>query len=114
MADINICLNDKSGKPFDAATYGQEGYNWRNMQWPENNPTKKWIVAYAWAYVDTYYDVTFNVNMEGVAPVDTQTVKCNETANEPTAPTKEGYKFSAGLKRTQQNRSISLPRSPSP
>ena len=93
MADINICLNDKSGKPFDAATYGQEGYNWRNMQWPENNPTKKWIVAYAWAYVDTYYDVTFNVNMEGVAPVDTQTVKCNETANEPTAPTKEGYKF---------------------
>ena len=93
MADINICLNDKSGKPFDAATYGQEGYNWRNMQWPENNPTKKWIVAYAWAYVDTYYDVTFNVNMEGVAPVDTQTVKCNATANEPTAPTKEGYKF---------------------
>ena len=91
--DINICLNDKSGKPFDAATYGQEGYNWRNMQWPENNPTKKWIVAYAWAYVDTYYDVTFNVNMEGVAPVDTQTVKCNATANEPTAPTKEGYKF---------------------
>ena len=91
--DINICLNDKSGKPFDAETYGQEGYNWRNMQWPENNPTKKWIVAYAWAYVDTYYDVTFNVNMEGVAPVDTQTVKCNETANEPTAPTKEGYKF---------------------
>ena len=93
MADINICLNDKSGKPFDAATYGQEGYNWRDMQWPENNPTKKWIVAYAWAYVDTYYDVTFNVNMEGVAPVDTQTVKCNATANEPTAPTKEGYKF---------------------
>ena len=93
MADINICLNDKSGKPFDAKTYGQEGYNWRNMQWPENNPTKKWIVAYAWAYVDTYYDVTFNVNMEGVAPVDTQTVKCNATANEPTAPTKEGYKF---------------------
>lgn len=93
MADINICLNDKSGKPFDAATYGQEGYNWRNMQWPENNPTKKWIVAYAWAYVDTYYDVTFNVNMEGVTPVDTQTVKCNATANEPTAPTKEGYKF---------------------
>ena len=93
MADINICLNDKSGKPFDAATYGQEGYNWRNMQWPENNPTKKWIVAYAWAYVDTYYDVTFNVNMEGVAPVDTQAVKCNATANEPTAPTKEGYKF---------------------
>lgn len=93
MADINICLNDKSGKPFDAATYGQEGYNWRNMQWPENNPTKKWIVAYAWAYVDTYYDVTFNVDMEGVAPVDTQTVKCNATANEPTAPTKEGYKF---------------------
>ena len=91
--DINICLNDKSGKPFDAATYGQEGYNWRDMQWPENNPTKKWIVAYAWAYVDTYYDVTFNVNMEGVAPVDTQTVKCNATANEPTAPTKEGYKF---------------------
>ena len=91
--DINICLNDKSGKPFDAATYGQEGYNWRNMQWPENNPTKKWIVAYAWAYVDTYYDVTFNVNMEGVTPVDTQTVKCNATANEPTAPTKEGYKF---------------------
>lgn len=91
--DINICLNDKSGKPFDAATYGQEGYNWRNMQWPENNPTKKWIVAYAWAYVDTYYDVTFNVDMEGVAPVDTQTVKCNATANEPTAPTKEGYKF---------------------
>ena len=89
MADINICLNDKSGKPFDAATYGQEGYNWR----PENNPTKKWIVAYAWAYVDTYYDVTFNVDMEGVAPVDTQTVKCNATANEPTAPTKEGYKF---------------------
>ncbi len=93
MADINICLNDKSGKPFDAATYGQEGYNWRNMQWPENNPTKKWIVAYAWAYVDTYYDVTFNVDMEGVTPVDTQTVKCNATANEPTAPTKEGYKF---------------------
>ena len=93
MADINICLNDKSGKPFDAATYGQEGYNWRNMQWPENNPTKKWIVAYAWAYVDTYYDVTFNVDMEGVTPVATQTVKCNETANEPTAPTKEGYKF---------------------
>ena len=93
MADINICLNDKSGKPFDAATYGQEGYNWRNMQWPENNPTKKWIVAYAWAYVDTYYDVTFNVNMEGVTPVATQTVKCNATANEPTAPTKEGYKF---------------------
>ena len=91
--DINICLNDKSGKPFDAATYGQEGYNWRNMQWPENNPTKKWIVAYAWAYVDTYYDVTFNVDMEGVTPVATQTVKCNETANEPTAPTKEGYKF---------------------
>ena len=91
--DINICLNDKSGKPFDAATYGQEGYNWRNMQWPENNPTKKWIVAYAWAYVDTYYDVTFNVNMEGVTPVATQTVKCNATANEPTAPTKEGYKF---------------------
>ena len=93
MADINICLNDKSGKPFAAATYGQEGYNWRNMQWPENNPTKKWIVAYAWAYVDTYYDVTFNVDMEGVTPVATQTVKCNETANEPTAPTKEGYKF---------------------
>ena len=93
MADINICLNDKSGKPFDAATYGQEGYNWRNMQWPENNPTKKWIVAYAWAYVDTYYDVTFNVDMEGVTPVATQTVKCNATANEPTAPTKEGYKF---------------------
>ena len=94
MADINICLNDKSGKPFDAATYGQEGYNWRNMQWPENNPTKKWIVAYAWAYVDTYSDdVTFNVDMEGVTPVATQTVKCNETANEPTAPTKEGYKF---------------------
>ena len=91
--DINICLNDKSGNPFAAETYGQEGYNWRNMQWPENNPTKKWIVAYAWAYVDTYYDVTFNVNMEGVAPVDTQTVKCNATANEPTAPTKEGYKF---------------------
>ena len=91
--DINICLNDKSGKPFDAETYGQEGYNWRDMQWPENNPTKKWIVAYAWAYVDTYYDVTFNVNMEGVTPVDTQTVKCNATANEPTAPTKEGYKF---------------------
>ena len=91
--DINICLNDKSGKPFDAATYGQEGYNWRNMQWPENNPTKKWIVAYAWAYVDTYYDVMFNVDMEGVTPVATQTVKCNETANEPTAPTKEGYKF---------------------
>ena len=89
MADINICLNDKSGKPFDAATYGQEGYNWRDMQWQEN----KWIVAYAWAYVDTYYDVTFNVDMEGVAPVDTQTVKCNATANEPTAPTKEGYKF---------------------
>ncbi|MEI3078789.1 MAG: S-layer homology domain-containing protein [Oscillospiraceae bacterium] len=93
MADINICLNDKSGKPFDAATYGQEGYNWRNMQWPENNPTKKWIVAYAWAYVDTYYDVTLNVNMEGVTPVDTQTVKCNETATAPAAPTKEGYKF---------------------
>ena len=91
--DINICLNDKSGNPFAAETYGQEGYNWRNMQWPENNPTKKWIVAYAWAYVDTYYDVTFNVDMEGVAPVDTQTVKCNATANEPTAPTKEGYKF---------------------
>ena len=91
--DINICLNDKSGNPFAAETYGQEGYNWRDMQWPENNPTKKWIVAYAWAYVDTYYDVTFNVNMEGVAPVDTQTVKCNATANEPTAPTKEGYKF---------------------
>ncbi len=87
--DINICLNDKSGKPFDAETYGQEGYNWRDMQWQEN----KWIVAYAWAYVDTYYDVTFNVNMEGVTPVDTQTVKCNATANEPTAPTKEGYKF---------------------
>ena len=31
--------------------------------------------------------------MEGVTPVATQTVKCNETANEPTAPTKEGYKF---------------------
>ena len=93
MADINICLNDKSGNPFAAETYGQEGYNWRNMQWPENNPTKKWIVAYAWAYVDTYYDVTFNVDMEGVTPVATQTVKCNETANEPTAPTKEGYKF---------------------
>ena len=93
MADINICLNDKSGKPFAAETYGQEGYNWRNMQWPENNPTKKWIVAYAWAYVDTYYDVTFNVDMEGVTPVATQTVKCNATANEPTAPTKEGYKF---------------------
>ena len=91
--DINICLNDKSGKPFDAKTYGQEGYNWRDMQWPENNPTKKWIVAYAWAYVDTYYDVTFNVNMEGVTPVDTQTVKCNETATAPAAPTKEGYKF---------------------
>ena len=87
--DINICLNDKSGKPFDAETYGQEGYNWRDMQWQEN----KWIVAYAWAYVDTYYDVTFNVNMEGVTPVDTQTVKCNATANEPTAPTKDGYKF---------------------
>ena len=91
--DINICLNDKSGKPFDAETYGQEGYNWRDMQWPENNPTKKWIVAYAWAYVDTYYDVTFNVNMEGVTPVDTQTVKCKETATAPAAPTKEGYKF---------------------
>ena len=91
--DINICLNDKSGNPFAAETYGQEGYNWRNMQWPENNPTKKWIVAYAWAYVDTYYDVTFNVNMEGVAPVDTQTVKCKETATAPAAPTKEGYKF---------------------
>ena len=87
--DINICLNDKSGKPFDAETYGQEGYNWRDMQWQEN----KWIVAYAWAYVDTYYDVTFNVNMEGVTPVDTQTVKCNETATAPAAPTKEGYKF---------------------
>ena len=91
--DINICLNDKSGNPFAAETYGQEGYNWRNMQWPENNPTKKWIVAYAWAYVDTYYDVTFNVNMEGVTPVDTQTVKCKETATAPAAPTKEGYKF---------------------
>ena len=91
--DINICLNDKSGNPFAAETYGQEGYNWRDMQWPENNPTKKWIVAYAWAYVDTYYDVTFDVNMEGVTPVATQTVKCNATANEPTAPTKEGYKF---------------------
>lgn len=87
--DINICLNDKSGKPFDAETYGQEGYNWRDMQWQEN----KWIVAYAWAYVDTYYDVTFNVNMEGVTPVDTQTVKCKETATAPAAPTKEGYKF---------------------
>ena len=59
------------------------------MQWQEN----KWIVAYAWAYVDTYYDVTFNVNMEGVTPVDTQTVKCKETATAPAAPTKEGYKF---------------------
>ena len=87
--DIRICLNDKSDKPFDAETYGQEGYNWRDMQWQEN----KWIVAYAWAYVDTYYDVTFDVNMEGVTPVDMQTVKCNKTANEPTAPTKEGYKF---------------------
>ena len=87
--DINICLNDKSGKPFDAETYGQEGYNWRDMQWQEN----KWIVAYAWAYVDTYYDVTFNVNMEGVTPVDTQRVKCKETATAPAAPTKEGYKF---------------------
>lgn len=87
--DIRICLNDKSDKPFDAETYGQEGYNWRDMQWQEN----KWIVAYAWAYVDTYYDVTFDVNMEGVTPVDMQTVKCNKTANEPTVPTKEGYKF---------------------
>ncbi len=87
--DINICLNDKSGNPFAAETYGQEGYNWRDMQWQEN----KWIVAYAWAYVDTYYDVTFNVNMEGVTPVDTQTVKCKETATAPAAPTKEGYKF---------------------
>ena len=87
--DIRICLNDKSDKPFDAETYGQEGYNWRDMQWQEN----KWIVAYAWAYVDTYYDVTFNVNMEGVTPVDTQTVKCKETATAPAAPTKEGYKF---------------------
>ncbi len=90
--DIEICLNDKSGKPFDATTYGQEGYNWRNMEWtnPKDGQTRKWIVAYTWAYVSTYYDVTF---MDGETELGTETVKCNETANEPTAPTKEGYKF---------------------
>ena len=85
--DIKICLNDKSGKPFDAVTYGQEGYNWRNMQWQEN----KWIVAYAWAYVDTYYDVTFN--SDGGSAVDPQTVKYGDKLAAFGEPTKDGYKF---------------------
>ena len=106
--DINICLNDKSGKPFDAETYGQEGYNWRDMQWQEN----KWIVAYAWAYVDTYYDVTFNVNMEGVTPVDTQTsqVQGNRELLR-LHPPRKATSSSVGSKRTQQNRSILIPKS---
>ena len=91
--DINIRLNDKSGKPFDAATYGQEGYNWRDME--RTNPTtgavKKWIAAYVWAYVDTYYDVTFN--SDGGSAVDAQTVKYGDELAVFNEPTKDGYKF---------------------
>ena len=91
--DINIRLNDKSGKPFDAATYGQEGYNWRDMEWtnPTTGAVKKWIVAYAWAYVDTYYDVTFN--SDGGSAVDPQTVKYGDELAAFNEPTKDGYKF---------------------
>ena len=91
--DINIRLNDKSGKPFDAATYGQEGYNWRDMEWtnPTTGAVKKWIAAYVWAYVDTYYDVTFN--SDGGSAVDPQTVKYGDELAVFNEPTKDGYKF---------------------
>ena len=90
--DIEICLNDKSGKPFDATTYGQEGYNWRNMEWtnPKDGQTRKWIVAYTWAYVSTYYDVTF---MDGNTTLGTETVKYGEKLAAFDEPTKDGYKF---------------------
>ena len=91
--DINIRLNDKSGKPFDAATYGQEGYNWLDMEWtnPTTGAVKKWIAAYVWAYVDTYYDVTFN--SDGGSAVDAQTVKYGDKLAAFDEPTKDGYKF---------------------
>ena len=81
-ADVVICLNDGSKKVFDAETYGQTGYNWRDMGTAN--------VAYTWAYVRTYYDVTF---VDGSAST-TQVVKCGDKVKvSESDPTKEGYRF---------------------
>ena len=87
--DLKICWNDKSGREFDAKTYGQPGYNWREMQYQ----TKHWTVAYTWAYAWTYYDVTFDVN-GGEGTIDAQLVKNGDKATEPTTvPTKDCHRF---------------------
>ena len=80
FGDVVICLNDGSKKVFDAETYGQEGYNWRDI----GNAH----IAYTWAYVRTYYDVTFN---DGSAST-TQVVKCGGKVSA-SDPTKVGYTF---------------------
>ena len=90
--DIEICVNNPSKAPFTATTYGQAGYEWREMQHPKDNPVKKWTVAYTWAHVYTYYDVTFDTTVEGLT-VPKQTIKYGELATEPAAPSREGYKF---------------------
>ena len=89
--DIEICLNDPSKAPFTATKYGEIGYNWRDMEWtnPTTGAVKKWIVAYTWAHVDTYYDVTF---MDGNTTLGTKTVKCGDTVSF-ADPTKNGYNF---------------------
>ena len=87
--DLKICWNDKSGRVFDAETYGQPGYNWREMQYQ----TKHWTVVYTWAYAWTYYDVTFDVN-GGEGTIDAQLVKNGDKAKEPTTvPTKDCHRF---------------------
>ena len=86
--DLKICWNDKSGREFDAETYGQPGYNWREMQYQ----TKHWTVAYTWAYAWTYYDVTFDVN-GGEGTIDAQLVKNGDKATEPAEPNRYGYEF---------------------
>ena len=91
--DIKICVNNPSKAPFTATTYGQADYEWREMQYPKDNPVKKWTVAYTWAHVYTYYDVTFNTTVEGLENPKAQLIKYGERATEPTAPSREGYTF---------------------
>lgn len=91
--DIKICVNNPSKAPFTATTYGQADYEWREMQYPKDNPVKKWTVAYTWAHVYTYYDVTFNTTVEGLENPKAQLIKYGERATEPTVPSREGYTF---------------------
>ena len=95
-AKVKICL--AGHKDVDATTalvkYGDllDPAVWAP---PYNNIWQKrdfGEITYLLAYADTYYDVTFDTTVEDLT-VPKQVIKYGETATEPAAPSREGYKF---------------------